>query len=169
VITSHRNRHRIIVTALAFFVPIVFVSGLIIRKPIPPSDRLPIIQKDLATEQASVFYEDKNLWKGQGITARVVAIERDRSNLFLELQGTRNLAEPDVLVYWSESQPLPERLAENAILLGKLSGAQVERLPLPERASAVRGYLTIYSLAHGKIVATAELSIPVSRTKGGSQ
>lgn len=168
MIASLRNRHRIIVTALAFFVPIVFVSGLMIRKPIPPSDRLPITHTDLATEQASVLYEDKNLWKGQAITTRVVVIERDRSNLFLELQGTRNLAEPDVLVYWSESQPLPDRLPENALLLGKLSGVQVERLSLPERASAIRGYLTIYSLAHRKIVAAAELSIPGSPAKGGS-
>lgn len=169
MITSLRNRHRVIVTALAFFVPIVFISGLMIRNPIPPSDRLPTIHTDLGTEQASVLYEDKNLWKGQAITARVVAIEHNRSTLFLELQGTRNLAEPDLLVYWSESQPLPERLAENAILLGKLNGVQVERLPLPERASDIRGYLTIYSLAHRKIVATAELSVPGSRTKGGSQ
>ncbi len=169
MITSLRNRHRIIVTALAVFVPIVFVSGLMIRKPIPPSDRLPITHTELATGQTSVLYEDKNLWKGQAITTRVVAIERNRSNLFLELQGTRNLAEPDLLVYWSESQPLPERLAEKAILLGKLSGMQVERLPLPERASAIRGYLTIYSLARRKIVATAELPVPGSRTNGGSQ
>jgi hypothetical protein len=169
MITSLRNRHRIIITALAFFIPIVFVSGLMIRKPVPPSDRLPIIQTDFATEQASVLYEDKNLWKGQAMTTRVVAIDRNRSNLFLELQGTRDLAEPDKLVYWSESQPLPDRLPENALLLGELSGMRVEQLSLPERASAIRGYLTIYSLAHRKIVATAELSIPGSRAKGGSQ
>ena len=169
MITSLRNRHRVIVTALAFFVPIVFISGLMIRKPVPLSDRLPITHADLASGQASVLYEDKNLWKGQAIIIRVGAVESDRSNLFLELQGTRNLAEPDVLVYWSESQSLPDGLSDNATLLGKLSGMENERLSLPERASANRGYLTIYSLAHRKIVATAELSIPGSRAKGGSQ
>ncbi|MCI0389900.1 MAG: hypothetical protein MOB07_14215 [Acidobacteria bacterium] len=169
MITSLRNRHRMVVTALAFLVPIVFVSGLMIRRPIPVSDRLPIIQTDPASGQASVLFEDETLWKGLAITTRVVVKGSDGSNLFLELQATRHLAEPDALVYWSESQPISERLPENAILLGKLNDMQVERWSLPERASAVTGYLTLYSLAHRKIVATAELSIPVSRTKGGSR
>src|SRR5262249_20248837 len=150
MITSLRNRHRVIITALAFLVPIVFVSGLMIRKPPPLSDRLPITHADLASGQASVLFEDKNLWKGLAITTRVVAVDRNRSNCFLELQGTRNLAEPDVSVYWSETQPLAERLPESAVLLGKLSGMENERLSLPERASAIIGYLTIYSLAHTK-------------------
>ena len=169
MIAAFRNRHRIIITALALLVPIVFISGLAIRKSVSLSGRLPEIHADLASGQESILCEDKNLWKGLAIITRVVAIDRNRSNLFLELQGTHNLTEPDVLVYWSESQPLQEHPAENAILLGKLSGMQVERLPLPERASAIRGYLTIYSLAHRKLVATTELPIPVSRAKGGSQ
>jgi hypothetical protein len=166
---SLRNRHRIVITALAFLVPIVFVSGLAIRKPITYPNRLPITNAYLAPGQASVLYEDENLWKGLAITTRVVAIDRNRSIWFLELQGPLNLAEPDELVYWSESQPLPDRLQGNAIFLGKLNGMQVERLALPERASAARGYLTIYSLAHMKIIATAELYLPISHTKGVSQ
>src|SRR5262245_42744186 len=135
MITSLRNRHRIIITALAFLVPIVFVSGLTIRRPLIPLDHFPVIHTDFVTETASVLYEDKNLWNGLAIITRVVAIDRNRSNLFLELQGTHNLAEPDELVYWSESQPLPDRLPGSALFLGKLSGMQVERLALPERAS----------------------------------
>src|SRR5215831_15493355 len=169
MITSLRNRHRIIITSLAFLVPIMFVSGLTIRRPIIPSYRLPVIHTDFVTEKGSILYEDKNLWNGLAIITRVVSIDRDRSSLFLELQGTHNMAEPDELVYWSGSQTLPDRLPENAIFLGKLSGKQVERLALPERASAIRGYLTIYSLAHMKIVATAELYMPGSSTKGVSQ
>ncbi len=169
MITSLRYRHRMIITALAFLVPLLFVCGLIIRRPIPVSDHLPIIQTDPASGQASVLFEDETLWEGLPVTTRVVAMERNRSNMFLELQATRSLAEPDALVYWSESQPGPERLPGNAILLGKLSNMQVERWSLPERASAVTGYLTLYSLAHRKIVSTAELSVPVSRTKGVSK
>src|SRR5262245_60636771 len=168
MITSLRNRHRIIVAALAFFVPTVFVSGLIIRRPVPVSSHLPEIHAGLASEQLSVVFEDKNLWKGLAMITRVVAAESDMSNMFLELKGTRNLVEPDVLVYWSETKPSPDRLPENTILLGKLSGIQVERLALPERASVIKGYLTIYSLARQKIVANAELYIPSSRSKGGS-
>jgi hypothetical protein len=168
MITALRNRHRIIVMALALIVPTVFVSGLMIRKSLPPSDHLPLIQTDIATEQRSVLYEDENLWKGLPIATRIVALDRDRPALFLELQGTRNLAEPDVLVYWSESQPLAERLPESAVLLGKFSGMEKERVSLPERALAIRGYLTIYSLARMKIVAIAELYAPGFRAKGAS-
>ncbi|HKX30284.1 MAG TPA: hypothetical protein VJ302_21520 [Blastocatellia bacterium] len=166
MITSLRSRHRIIVTSLALLVPVMFVSGLIARRPFPVSSRLPAIQSDPASEEVSVIYEDRDLWKGLAVTARIMTANGNSPTMLLELQATHDLAEPDLLVYWGESRPSPDRPAGSAVLLGRLSGTRIERLPLSARALSGTGYLTLYSLAHAKTIATSELSVPALRTKG---
>lgn len=162
-----------IVTSLALLVPAVFVSGLIVRKPFPVSSRLPAIQLDTMSEKASVpyslLYEDGDLWKGLAVTARIITVKSDSPATFLELRATHRLAEPDLLVYWSKSRPSPDRPSESAVLLGRLSDTLVERLWLPPEALSTTGYLTLYSLAHKKVIATSELSIPASFMKGDLQ
>jgi hypothetical protein len=158
-----------IITTLALLVPVVFISGLIVRRPFPVSSRLPAIQSSPASEETSVLYEDRDLWKGSAVAARIIAVNGNSPIVFLELQATHDLAEPDLLVYWSESRPVPDRPSESAVLLGRLSGMRIERLQLPAGALSVTGYLALYSLAHAKTIATSELSIPAPHTKGEMQ
>jgi hypothetical protein len=106
MITSLRNRHRIVVTALAVIAPAVFVSGLMARKPFPASERSPIILQ---------------------IIRPIIRPGVDSKTT------SAHLAEPDTLVYWSEARPSAESIPDNAKLLGKLQDVQVEMLSSADR------------------------------------
>jgi hypothetical protein len=62
MITSLRNRHRIIIAALAVLAPAVFVAGLSVRKPIPVSERPSFIAPRAASDSAEpdvlVYWSD---------------------------------------------------------------------------------------------------------------
>jgi hypothetical protein len=149
MISSLRNRHRIMVASLAVIAPAVFVAGVLVRKPFPVSDPSSIIRQKVDSNTTAVLLENKFLWKRRAKVARVIADKNTPSISFIELQAANDLAEPDALVYWSLVQPSQDRIPDNAKLLGKLSNNRVESLSLPEGI----GYLILYSLAHRKIVA----------------
>ena len=64
----------------------------------------------------------------------------------------RDLAKPDVLVYWAAGKETAvEGLPDNARLLGALSN----HLPLPTDARGETGRLVLYSLADHELVAVS--------------
>lgn len=77
----------------------------------------------------------------------------------IDVRPSRDLQEPDLLVYWTASSGPFEDLPEEARLLGVLAGTSVRRFPLPERVAQSRdGALIVYSLAHADLVATIPLA-----------
>lgn len=45
MIQSLRHTHRVLITVLAILLPLLFVLGLLVRKPIPANQRLPVPAK----------------------------------------------------------------------------------------------------------------------------
>jgi hypothetical protein len=62
---------------------------------------------------------------------------------------------PDVLAYWSAAEPRDGELASDALLLGPV-GERERTFRLPE-AARERGWIVVFSLAHGEVVASIAL------------
>ena len=72
----------------------------------------------------------------------------------LDIQPSRDLQEPDLLVYWCPGTPLVE-LPEEAVLLGVLAGPEARRFALPEVArGAAEASVLVYSLVRAEVVAS---------------
>ncbi len=168
MIQSLREKHRVTMIGLALLLPVIFVSGLLVRQTIPVSARLPVARPEDAPGQFVVIRDEAALWKDQAIRTRLLKPASDATKVLLELTPLRDPGEPDVLVYWSEQKPETDRVAERALLLGSLNGAQPARFVLPEQATTGNGYLMLYSLAHRRVITTTELSVLPARTNGGA-
>jgi hypothetical protein len=162
MIRSLRTRHRVIFTALALALPALFAAGLLARRAVP-INRLPDRWLPEAPASAVLLAGQGKLWEEFGLATRVQTDEQDAARLVLEIAPTREWREPDALLYWSESLPVSGHLPEAAVLLGPLTGTQAQRFRLPEPASQASGHLILYSLAHQKVLATAELPSPAPR------
>lgn len=73
----------------------------------------------------------------------------------LDLQPSRDLQEPDVLVYWSPGVGPFDAIPEDAILLGLLAGAEARRFEMPDAAQGVAdASILVYSLARAELLTT---------------
>lgn len=156
VIQGLRDKHRLTFTALAVVLPVVFLSGLFVRKPFPTSAPLPLLRPGRAEEAQVLTLDDDHLWAGLSINTRLLSAEGDPTRVVVELKASRDLGLPDALVYWSEVQPAADRLPERAVLLGALNGTRPARFTLPQAAVTQR-HLILYSLARQQVIATATL------------
>jgi hypothetical protein len=141
-----RQRHRRMTIALGIILPVAFVAGIALRKPMP-----------LRTETN---------WRTELLEAEILTWER--SDLFPKVpvrvrwfQGPawyrvgfsadRRFAKPDLLVYWVGGNPtIGETLSANARLLGPFNPSLP--LQLPRDAATAGGVLVLYSLADNEIV-----------------
>ena len=167
MIQSLRHRHRLTIMMLTVLLPLIFVCGLLARKAAPVSARLPVIRLDQSPGQFVVIRDEPALWKDQSIKTRLLKPGNDATKVLLELTPLRDPGEPDVLVYVSEEKPADDRVADRALLLGSLNGAHPVRFVMPDKFAASTIHLILYSLAHHKVIATAELSPLPTRTNGG--
>ena len=141
---------------LGVVLPIIFFVGVSARKPSPVMSSLP------------AGLEARPDFSGQSIPLKTFAFTHSPalakvfniqpgSNLFTaEISSAKELARPDVLVYWVSGNPgeLTD-LPAQAILLGELG-----TLPLSLPATARQGgVLILYSLADGELV---DSSKPIS-------
>jgi hypothetical protein len=163
MIQALRQRHRTLVTALALALPAVFASALLVRRPVPASGKLPATLADSTPGEARVAPAERS---GPPESPVAVRLLTRAAGAAIELQVTRELGAPDVLVYWSAAEPEAGRLPASAALLGPLRGARAARFTLPGRATSAAGLLVLYSLARQEIVAT--LQVPASQTTGGA-
>lgn len=159
-----RARHRRWITALAVLLPAAFVLALAAR-PAPPAAVALSPALDPAAETARPLAGWDDLWRGADLSTRV---SRGRDGgLRLDLEATAAPAAPDLLVYWVPSgtpaagsdpateTPTDAALPPDAMLLGPFAGGAYG-LRLPPGAAGGGGLL-LYSLAHGRIAAGAEL------------
>lgn len=144
-----RQRHRRIISVLAVLVGIIFVWGILQRRPVPqvqslPPELLPRTQTFTATER-----EWTDLFEKSPVR---VQLWRDLQNgsLAVGFSAAKELVKPDLLAYWSASSPGPgDRLPTDARLLGALIAGP---LALPDEASRSAGSLILFSLAEHEIV-----------------
>jgi hypothetical protein len=153
-----RRRHRWMTAALAIILPIAFVAGLAVRKPLPATENVPSAVPSTSTEFSQVLFEKGDLWNDLAISTRVLADQLPTTHLAVELQPRVYLKIPDILVYW-HPQPSSDadKLPEGSYLLGALAATEKRCFVLPDSALVHDGIIMLYSLAHQKKIAAAKL------------
>lgn len=147
-----RQRHRMIVCSLGVFLPVAFTAGLVARKPVPVAATVPPVLAGYVNDPGKVIWTRTDLWPGQRI---VTSLRRNAAgSVALELMF-RELAKPDVLVYWAAgNESAVEGLPDNARLLGALSNLTPLSIPADMRGEA--GRFVLYSLADHEVVAASK-------------
>jgi hypothetical protein len=148
-----RVRHRRIIAVLAVVTPLLFVAGLLARRPIPATIDLAIGTTVEDHPGHEVLSRDDDAWGGLPILTEWLRAPGDPAGdpaVSLELTGP--LKQPDLLLYWDAS-PREGGLSDEARLLGPVGGRRRDAWDVP--ASDRPGRLVLYSLAHGEVVATA--------------
>lgn len=149
-----RARHRAIFFVLAVGLPILFWSALLARD----SEVEALTLAPELSESGpclTVEWEDEQRWPGLAITTRVGHSVSAGQQAACELEAREPLKQPDLLLYWSPSAPSGS-LPEDAYLLGAWAAARGCFL-LPSAYGEQAGHLTLFSLGHGAVVASASL------------
>lgn len=154
-----RTRHRVMVTALAVALPLLFVAGLLARTPPAEMEVLPEVLRPFSEAYPALLGEEPDLWGDVAIVTRLHADAVPASRLAVELRPEADLKTPDVLVYWhAGTVAAAGAIPDDAYLLGALAGVHARRFALPDTALRVDGRLILYSLGHQQTIATARLS-----------
>jgi hypothetical protein len=153
-------------TGITIVLPIVFVAGLVVRKPIPATENIPAASMAPSSVAFThLLFEKTDLWPDLKITTRVYADQQPAEHLAVELHPQDYLKTPDMLIYWHLQPSIQTyKLPDDAYLLGALVGTQKLRSILPEPAITIDGSLMLYSLAHQKIIAA--ITLPTSKFIG---
>jgi len=143
-----RRRHRLVVCTLGILLPVAFAVGIAARRPIPVAS-VPLELRGRVKDFALVVWAKADLWPGHGI---ITTLRRDDAGSVAAELTFRDLAKPDVLVYWAAGkESARESLPDNARLLGAL--ATHVPLLLPAEAYDEPGHFVLYNLADHEIVA----------------
>jgi hypothetical protein len=147
-----RQRHRVIVCTLGVLLPVALAAGLAARKPVPMAANLPLELAGQRNDFAKVVWTKTDLWPGQHI---LTSLRRDAAGSGAVELMFRDLAKPDVLVYWAAGkESAGEGWPDNARLLGALSNRAP--LPIPGEVRGEAGRLLLYSLADHEVVAASK-------------
>ena len=148
-----RQRHRVIVCTLGVLLPVAFAAGLVARKTVPVIASLPSGLAGQANDFGRVVWTKTDVWPGQRI---ITSLRRDAAGSVAVELMFRDLAKPDVLVYWAAGkESAVEGLPDNARLLGALSHRAP--LPIPADARGEAGRFVLYSLADHEVVAVSSV------------
>lgn len=153
MIASLRRRHRGMTLALAVVAPAAFVTAIAVRPEPTRQAELPapLVRAAPATASSTVVLESDALWQGRSLHTRVLTAG-DRYQL--ELAADEPLRAPDVLVYASAATTEDAVLPPDARLLGRLGDGTPRVLML---GHAIPERLWLFSLAHGEVLAHADL------------
>ena len=147
-----RQRHQVIICTLGVLLPVAFAAGLVARKPVPLAATMPPGLAGQGNDFGRVLWTKADIWPGQRI---ITSLRRDSTGSVAVELMFRDLAKPDVLVYWAAGkEAAAEGLPDNARLLGALSN----RLPLliPADVRGETGCFVVYSLANHEVVAASK-------------
>ena len=147
-----RQRHRAIVCTLGVLLPVAFAVGLVARRPVPMAANVPLALTGQANDPGRVVWTKTDLWPGQHI---ITSLHRNAAgSVAMELMF-REVAKPDVLVYWAAGKETEiEGLPDNARLLGALVNRS--SLPIPAEVHGEAGRLILYGLADHEVVAASK-------------
>jgi len=136
---------------LGVLLPIAFTMGIAARKSVPVAADVPPELAPKSRDFGRVVWTKTNLWPGQRI---ITSLHRDAAGSVAVELRFRDLAKPDVLVYWAAGKKTAiGRLPDNARLLGALSNRAPLRIPADVRGET--GRFVLYSLADHEVVATS--------------
>jgi hypothetical protein len=147
-----RQRHRVIVCTLGVLLPVAFAAGLMARKSVPVAASLPLELAGQENDFGKVIWTKADIWPGQRI---ITGLRQDSTGSVAVELMIRDLAKPDVLVYWAPGKEASVGgLPDNARLLGALSNRSP--LPIPADVRGESGRILLYSLADHELVAASK-------------
>ena len=156
MIARLRKRHARMAAALAVAAPCVFVAALTSRvAPVELPNLPPALGQAVShfvPAGALPVFESALLWPGHRLHTRVLLSGKHQ---ILELTAAEPLRAPDVLLYASNAGVTDAALPAGAQLLGRFAGSRPQHFALGERVPAS---LWLYSLAHGEVIARADLA-----------
>lgn len=145
-----RKVHRGVFFALLLVLPVLFVAGLLSRHS-PPSgpSHIEAVSSRSISDQTAVL-------GGTKVRIRIFGGHENGSEWQLELSPESPLLSPDVLVYWSKTNPTSD-LPFDAKLLG--SYGPTKRYPLPGQAlqEGGQGFVILYSLGWKRLVGSVAI------------
>jgi len=144
-----RSLHRRTFLTLAIVLPAILLAGLGARRPRPAEGTVAMPASAYLTRKAD------NLWKVHAIRSDFYGDREHPQQTRLLLTPAQDFGEPDLLLYWSNSEPQENALPPDARLLGPFTPHAP--FALPQSDHAPNGHLVLYSLAHRTIVDSATL------------
>lgn len=144
MIRALRDRHRWMTLGMAVLSVGGLGAGVMSRQAIPTMTTLPepLLQAPKPSAQ-SIVRQGAALWEGARLSTTVYPDQ-------IVLTPLEALRRPDPLLYWAPTAAdLEGPLPEGARLLGAVEESPEQRFPL----SQSNGWVYIFSLAHGQIVA----------------
>jgi hypothetical protein len=143
------------VCTLGVLLPVAFAVGIAARRPVPVAASVPSQLTDQTSAFGQVVWMKYDLWPNQRI---VTSLRRDATGSVAVELMFRDLAKPDVLVYWAPGKDTAvEGLPENARLLGALSNRVPLAIPADVRGES--GRFVLYSLADHEVLAASRAFI----------
>jgi hypothetical protein len=136
--------HRRVFVVFAVVLPAIFIGGLRARHTWPVMAAQPF---PIAGVSGSV--EAEGNWRKFHIRLKSFHEGPSESVTRVQLLPQNDLAEPEVLVYWSDAAPNNSSLPDNARLLGKLD--PTVSYALPEMAHG-GGFLILFSAARNALL-----------------
>lgn len=149
-----RDAHRRAATLLALALPIGYAAVVAHRPPAP--ERAAPILPDLGGRVPA--HPGLVLLAEPGIEAFLLAMPGAAPDALL-IVPDGDPAIPDLLAYWSPTAGDGRELPPDAVLIGALRGRQ-QVLPLPEPGMMQGGYVILFSLVRGELLAAVHLPGP---------
>jgi len=150
-----RQRHRVMVIALAVTLPVAFAVGIATRREVPTS-RVGVPGLIAEDGNQSELWTRNDLWEKRAIRTRLERIGPGAGQLAVELVSTDQIVQPDLLVYWVPGEHrIHGSLPEDVFLLGSFEQTHPTPLLLPQAATKQTGALVLYSLANHEVEAVS--------------
>jgi len=145
-----RILHRRTLTVMGVVLPVAFGLGIAARKPVPQMGVVPVELREATPEPAATVWERRDIFTNAPVQ---VCLLRATDHLMVGCAAPTGFVKPDLLVYWSGSPPITDKLPSDAILLGAFTASA---LPLPADAANRDGLLILFSLADQEIIAASQ-------------
>lgn len=150
MIAELRRVHRRASIALAFAVPVILVAAIAARPEAPVNASLPF-----RSETSEILSTQPLVWSRDDIVASAIVSADGSVALAIDAASLANA--PSVFVYWLEPGETTEPPAGGR-LLGSVHGRGTQRILLPPDAAVRGGTVSLFSLGHDEVVASAVLA-----------
>ncbi len=169
MIRSRRYLHQGIFAALAVVVPGLLGVVLVYRPEVPPVAKI----NPSLMQQAG--FPSPSDWRPRVVSTETGEFEVDvqpkrdavADETWLQIRPKTVILKPDLLVYWTAKPQTDEKLSQDAILVGHLSGTSRRELRLPDAAGAGNGTILIYSMPHDEVITRFSLRDVIDHVDSG--
>ena len=145
-----RQRHRHMVIALGFFLPVAFAVGIVARRAVPEVSSLPKELTPAVMQFEAQEWQRADLFTKSPAQVRSMREQNGAGKFAAEFSAPKDFVKPDLIVYWSAGNPtITDKLPDNAVLLGSFSA---QPLLLSDEIANSTGQLVLFSLADNEIV-----------------